>query len=224
MAFYLLVSIAMVLPGRTWPSVIAAITACVCGGIVANRLGVNSPQLLSSPIPLYLEFALGIVIAHVILDRPVPVASTIGLIVVFGIISVRPRRRVAMAGSRIGCPRVLAVLCAAWIDKRKLPLSGPGRLFARLGDASYSIYLVQVFVISIACKLLAVVAPRLPLDAAILLMSLVTLLIAYGVHLGIEKPVIRLFHRRDRLAAKSDGADMSGPHKCHVKPTFEPCS
>ena len=153
MAFYLLVSIAMVLPGRTWPSVIAAITACVCGGIIANRLGVNSPQLLFFTNPMYLEFALGIVIAHVILDRPVPVASTIGLIVVFGIILLSAtgdewRWRVLVSG----LPAGLAVLCAAWIDKRKLPLSGPGRLFARLGDASYSIYLVQVFVISIACK------------------------------------------------------------------------
>ena len=208
MAFYVLVSIAMMLPGRTWSSVIVAISASVCGGIIASQLGVNSPQLLFFTNPMYLEFALGIVAAHVVLGRKVPVVPTLGLAVVFAIVVLLApgdewRWRVLVSG----LPASLAVLCAALIDKRKLPLSGLGRLIARLGDASYSIYLVQVFVISIACKALVVVAPRLPADVAMILVSFATLLSAYAVHLGIEKPVMRLFHRRDRVAATTNQAD-----------------
>ena len=227
MAFYLLVSLAMVLPGRTWSSVITTIAAGVCGGIIANRLGVTSRQLFFFTNPMYLEFALGIVVAHIILARPVPVAAIIGLVVAFGMIFVSApwdewRWRVLIAG----LPASATVFCAAWIDRRKLPLSRPGRLFARLGDASYSIYLVQVFVISIACKALAVVAPRLPLDAAILVVSIATLLIAYGVHLGIEKPLTRLFHRQNRLAVKLDRAETigHGTPKTPSNGTLEPSS
>ena len=219
MAFYLLVSTAMVLPGRTWSSVIAAIAACVCGGIVANRFGINSPQLLFFTNPMYLEFALGIVIAHVILARTVPVAPTIVLVVAFGI--TLPSALGSEWCWRIlvsGLPAGLAVFGAAWIDRRKLPLSGPGRVCAKLGDASYSIYLVQVFVISIACKALAVVIPRLPLDAAILLVAFATILIGYGVHLGIEKPVMSFIHRRDRWASRPDRANEVGRGRLDAKP------
>ncbi len=203
MMFYLLVSFAMALSTRTWAWVIAAIATCVCGGIVADQLGVPSSRLLFFTNPMYLEFALGIIIAHFIVDRPLPVVAIISLIVAFGLIILSGpwdewRWRVLVAG----LPASIAVFCASWVDRRKLPLSRPGRLFARLGDASYSIYLVQAFVISIACKALAVATPRLPVDPAILIVSIATLLTAYGVHVGIEKPITRWIHRPNRLALK----------------------
>ena len=198
MAFYLLVTAAMALPVRTWPSVLATLAACVCLGIAADLIGVTGPVVRFFTNPMYLEFALGILIGHVTLARRVPAASSFGLVVVFVLLWSGPwdewRWRVLVAGLPASC----AVLLASWIDRRGMPLSRPGRLLARLGDASYSIYLVQVFAISIGCKALAHAAPRLPVDAAILIVSLATLLVAYAVHVGVEKPVTRWFHRRNR--------------------------
>ena len=151
--------------------------------------------------PMYVEFALGVLVAHVIMARPLPLRWTIALAAVIAIIAFdpwdEPKWRLLVAG--LPAALIGPLRCESMRDQRAKPLSFSNRLFARLGDASYSIYLMQVFVISIACKVLAAAVPRLPVDAAIVIVSLATLLVAYGVHLGVELPMTRWLHRRDRV-------------------------
>jgi hypothetical protein len=69
------------------------------------------------------------------------------------------------------------------------------KMLARLGDASYSIYLFQVFVISAVCKLVVKLFPPFPLDALIPILTLIAVLAGYLVYIFAEKPALDLCRR-----------------------------
>jgi len=101
------------------------------------------------------------------------------------------RNRVAIVGSGA----VLLVILAARTGRFR---AEPGRIraaLAMLGDAAYSIYLVQIFTISGACKLMKSLIPGMPLEAVVLGSTLVTLVVGYGSFILIERPLLALCRR-----------------------------
>jgi peptidoglycan/LPS O-acetylase OafA/YrhL len=69
------------------------------------------------------------------------------------------------------------------------------KMLARLGDASYSIYLFQVFVFSAVCKLVVKLFPSFPLDALIPILTVIAILVGYFVYIFAEKPALDLCRR-----------------------------
>jgi len=145
--------------------------------------------------PLLLEFVLGIAAARYALQNALPwrptlmTLATLALVALFAAAGMR--NRVAIVGSGA----VLLVILAARTGRFR---AEPGRIraaLAMLGDAAYSIYLVQIFTISGACKLMKSLIPGMPLEAVVLGSTLVTLVVGYGSFILIERPLLALCRR-----------------------------
>ena len=198
LAFYLVVATAMAASPRKWHWTISMLAILVTIGVGARWLGVISSHLSFLTDPMYLEFVFGIGVAHLIRGQRLPLipcafAAAACLLLAIQWPWYERTWRVVIAGM----PAALVVWYAAQLDRSAIPLSSVGRGCARLGDASYSIYLTQVFSISILCKIVQFSMPRLHVDVAILAVSVMSIVIAYAVHHLVERPITRALHARD---------------------------
>lgn len=94
-----------------------------------------------------------------------------------------------------GLPSTGLVAAAVYLDMQK---AYTGRLLKELGNASYSIYLVHVVTMSLACKLLARWAPHASGWLTVPLISLIGLAIGYATYRLLERPIMQLFSRLRR--------------------------
>jgi exopolysaccharide production protein ExoZ len=94
----------------------------------------------------------------------------------------------------VGLPASLLVLAAAVLSKVRQNPSLLEKVFGALGDASYSTYLVQVFVISASVKVLSK-AGALPIDVVVWVTTLVTIAAGYISYAWLERPLLRFFSR-----------------------------
>jgi exopolysaccharide production protein ExoZ len=94
-----------------------------------------------------------------------------------------------------GVPAACLVAAAAWASRRRVDPSWPERALARLGDASYSIYLAQVQTVSLASMSIAGLIPAIP--PLLLLMVTSGIVVALGLLLNIlvERPLLELCRR-----------------------------
>ena len=94
-----------------------------------------------------------------------------------------------------GIPSACLVTAAAFVSRKRLDPSWPERALARLGDASYSIYLAQVQTVSLASTAVATLIPSIP--SLLLLVVTSGIVVALGLLLNIvvERPLLR-FSRR----------------------------
>src|SRR5258708_4668277 len=118
----------------------------------------------------------------------------LGVIVGTGFVNGRTRWQIAVAAAcavaavllsdplnRVivsGIPAACMVAAAAWASRKRIDPSWPERALARLGDASYSIYLAQVQTVSLASTSIAGLLP------AISPIMLVAVTVAIVVALG----------------------------------------
>jgi exopolysaccharide production protein ExoZ len=198
MMFYLLTAIGVGLVRRpTVPVVGCLAVSVVLGRFTGAENGNAAAYFLCNPI--LIEFLFGILVARLLEGRRPWLSAVVVAMALATIPTTGWGERVWLAG----LPGAAFVLIAAVIDRCEVALSGLGSIFARLGDASYSIYLVQVFTIIAGCKALALVAPGLPLLAMTIAIAIVTIAIAYPLHLFVERPVLdtvrRLGDRTGRL-------------------------
>jgi exopolysaccharide production protein ExoZ len=94
----------------------------------------------------------------------------------------------------------------AWASRKRVDPSWPERALARLGDASYSIYLAQVETVSLASMAVASLFPAIP--PLLLLMVTSGIVVALGLALNIlvERPLLKFCRRlggpRPRIVTK----------------------
>jgi exopolysaccharide production protein ExoZ len=196
MLFYLAVS-ALLCFGR--PPAWDRLVVCFCGliliGLAGHPVTKGSAGAMAFDFftsPLLLEFVLGVVAARYALQGGLPWRPTLMAVATFAAVALfaaaEMRDRVAIVGSGAA---VLVVL-AARADRAT---AAPGRVrttLAALGDASYAIYLIQIFTVSAACKVLKALDPDLPFEAVALVSTAVTLAAGYGAFVLIERPLLRL--------------------------------
>ena len=198
-AFYLLATAAMALLSRSWSGVLVVFSALTVLGAVGRILHFSSPQTNFLSDPMYLEFAFGILAGHWVLRKPPPLVPSLLIAAALLVLILTPWTervwRLVYAGLLSG----LAVLLAALWDRSRPVRSVVLMFLARLGDSSYSIYLVQVFVISILCKVFHLAWPHAPRDAIIPLVAVATIAIAYGVSIFVEVPIGRWLKRTEGL-------------------------
>jgi exopolysaccharide production protein ExoZ len=121
-------------------------------------------------------------------DWPTAVAAACAMAVV---LVTEPANRVIISG----IPSACLVTAAAFVSRKRLNPSWLERALARLGDASYSIYLAQVQTVSLASTSIASLIPVIPS----LLLVIVTcgIVVALGLLLNIlaERPLLDLCRR-----------------------------
>jgi exopolysaccharide production protein ExoZ len=141
---------------------------------------------------MILEFVFGIIAASIFVNGkvgwPIAVAAACATIAVLG---ADPADRVVV----FGIPSACLVTAAAFVSRKRIDPSWPERALARLGDASYSIYLAQVQTVSLASAAIASLVPAIP---PLLLVTVTSgIVVALGLLLNIvaERPLLGFCRR-----------------------------
>jgi peptidoglycan/LPS O-acetylase OafA/YrhL len=199
MVFYLVFGLALLFARGVWIifGVLGTLTVLNICGLISGAH--NLFTFWSDPIVMYFlaGVAIGLLRARTRRGPSFAVASTATLAVL--------ALAVLLLGVFYGKPIVIAVVipvaavsavAVAALAREDFGTSKMRRLAARVGDASYSIYLTHTFVIAPAAKLVvAKLFPELPISVFTLLMIPTTAIVGYGVFRFVERPLIRAWTR-----------------------------
>jgi exopolysaccharide production protein ExoZ len=197
MYFYLAVALLMALTRDVWRNIVMIFSALpILGRIPATSATLGNYAFFVDP--MILEFVLGVIAASLFVNGrvnwPTAVAAACAIAVV---LVTEPANRVIVSG----IPSACLVTAAAFVSRKRLNPSWPELALARLGDASYSIYLAQVQTVSLASTSIASLVPVIPP----LLLVIVTcgIVVALGLLLNIlaERPLLDLCRRIGRRSA-----------------------
>lgn len=190
MFFYLCVATILLRQETAWNMLIVAFSLLVVLGCVLPVTN-NYYEFFTSP--LLLEFVFGIFISSVICkNRPANWVAFVVVCAICAILMAEPSNNSIVVG---GIPAAIIVFLAVYLDGKKVIPLGLEAALVVLGDASYSIYLVQAFTVSLICKLW--VRWMLPgtLDLLIAFIVIMTILAGYTVYVLVERPMLRFSHK-----------------------------
>jgi exopolysaccharide production protein ExoZ len=206
MFFYLLVGLFLFRKQITWNAILILFSLIVIAGRIKPVAAFFGHGIFLMD-PIILEFAFGIVAAQLFCRKKVALP---GLIAVgcasLAVLATEPMHRALF----IGLPSTLLVLGAAHLSQMRPAVSLIEAIAAKLGDASYSIYLIQVLTLPAVGKLAAQLWPTMPFDLFIALGSATTVAAAYGLYLFIEKPALD-FCRQLRTSARGERQAAAPP-------------
>ena len=191
MYFYLAVALLMALTRDVWRNIVMIFSALVILGRIPG-VDASLGNYAFFVDPMILEFVLGVIAASLFVNRkvswPISLAAACAVAAVF---VADPANRVIVSG----IPSACLVIAAAFVSRKRINPSWPELALARLGDASYSIYLAQVQTVSLASTAIANLVPVIPP----LLLVIVTsgIVVALGLLLNIlaERPLLNLCRR-----------------------------
>ncbi len=198
MFFYAACSLLLAQSRNPWQTVVIGFASLATLGSLLVLSGVTALPTLREFFldPLLLEFALGVELARVFRDRRFDVrsVSALGLAFVVTLVAYWDQ-----GGGRVvaaGLPAALLLAGAVALEKRGRSLF-PAFL-TRLGDASYSLYLVQVFTLSAFAKIGRFVLGDGNAEALVWLATLGTVAAGFVLHHVVEVPLGRMVSRRVR--------------------------
>jgi exopolysaccharide production protein ExoZ len=188
MYFYLAVALLMALTRDVWRNIVVIFSAlAILGQLpgVGTALG-NAAFFVD---PMILEFVLGVIVGGLFVNgrvgwpMPVTAACAIAALLVSD-----PLSRVIVSGVPAAC----LVAAAAWASRKRTGPSWPERALARLGDASYSIYLAQVQTVSLASTWIASLIPAIPPLLLLMVTSCIVVALGLALNILVERPLLRL--------------------------------
>lgn len=195
MYFYLTLALLMALTQNVWRTVVVAFCGLVMIGQIPGMASTLGHYTFFTD-PLILEFIFGVLV---------------GMLFVHGISGERHTRAMLLAATCTtaallvtdpanralvyGLPSAALVAAAAWISRLRTHASPLERACERLGDASFSIYLIQAPLVVFATQGVAAIFPQIHPLSLVALAS--TLVIAAGLALNIvlERPLLALCRR-----------------------------
>jgi exopolysaccharide production protein ExoZ len=190
MYFYLATALLMALTRNVWRNIVVMFSAiAIVGQLAGVATALGNYAFFADP--MILEFVLGVIVGYVFVNGrigwPMPVAAGCAIAAV---LVTDPTSRVIVSGAPAAC----LVIAAAWASRRRIDPSWLERALARLGDASYSIYLAQVETVSLAS---VAVASLFPIQPLLLLIVTSCIVVALGLALNIfvERPLLKLCRR-----------------------------
>src|SRR3954470_13961509 len=188
MYFYLAAALLMALTREVWRNIVVLFSAlAIFGQLPGVSAALGHYAFFTDP--MILEFVLGVIAGHLFvhrrIDRPMLIATGCALAAV---LAGDPFNRAIVAGIPAAC----LVAAAAFVSRKRAHPSWPERVLARLGDASYSIYLAQVETVSLAGIAGANLLPAIP--PLFLLSCPSSIVVALGLLLNIlvERPLLQL--------------------------------
>jgi exopolysaccharide production protein ExoZ len=206
MYFYLVTALLMALTRDVWRNIVMVFSALALAGRIP---GVDAAlgHYAFFVDPMILEFVLGVIVGHVFVNGRLgwPMAAAAAAAIA-ALLATDPVSRVIVSG----IPSAGLVAAAAFIGRRRTAPAWPELALARLGDASYSIYLAQVETVTLASRLIAAAVPAV--SPWLLLIFTCAIVVTLGLLLNIfvERPLLRLARhlggaRRSRLEAVAEG-------------------
>jgi exopolysaccharide production protein ExoZ len=119
---------------------------------------------------------------------PIPVAAACAIA---ALLVTDPANRVIVSG----VPSACLVAAAAFVSRKRIDPSWPELALARLGDASYSIYLAQVQTVSLASTSIAGLIPAIPSLLLIIVTSGIVVALGLLLNILVERPLLKLGRR-----------------------------
>lgn len=201
MYFYLAVALLMALTRNVWRNIVVIFSALAIVGQLPG-VGAALGNYAFFTDPMILEFVLGVIAGHLFVHQRIGWPMLLATAAAFAAVLVGdPFNRAIVAG----IPAVCLVTAAAFVSRTRISPSWPERALARLGDASYSIYLAQVETVALAGIAAAQVLPAIP--PLVLLAVTSCIVVALGLLLNtlVERPLLELCRglrsaRRNRVA------------------------
>jgi exopolysaccharide production protein ExoZ len=191
MYFYLATALLMALTRDVWRNIVVTFSAVAIVGQIPG-VGTALGNYAFFADPMILEFVLGVIVASVFVNGrigwPMPVAAACAIAAV--LVS-DPASRVIVSGVPAAC----LVAAAAWASRKRIDPSWPERALARLGDASYSIYLAQVETVSLASISVAGLFPAIPPLLLLMVTSCIVVALGLALNIVVERPLLRLCRR-----------------------------
>ena len=207
MYFYLATALLMALIREVWRNIVVTFSAFAMVGQIPG-VGAALGNAAFFVDPMILEFVLGVIVGHVFVHGRIgwPMAVAAGCAIAVLLVT-DPFSRVIVSG----VPSACLVAAAAWLSRKRIDPSWPERALARLGDASYSIYLAQVQTVSLASLFIAGLFPAIA--PMLLLVVTTSIVVALGLALNIlvERPLLKLCRRigaRQSLHARYHGQPL----------------
>jgi exopolysaccharide production protein ExoZ len=191
MYFYLTVALLMALTRDVWRNIVMIFSAIA---IVGRILGIDATlgNYAFFVDPMILEFVLGIIAASLFVNGrinwPISVAAACAIAAV---LVTEPANRVIVSG----IPSACLVTAAAFVSRRRINPSWLELALARLGDASYSIYLAQVQTVSLASTSIASLVPVVPSLSLVIVTSGVVVALGLLLNILAERPLLNLCRR-----------------------------
>src|SRR3954453_3726467 len=186
MYFYLAVALLMALTREVWRNIVIIFSALVTvGRLPGVEAALGNYSFFADP--MILEFVFGVIVGSLFVNGrigwPMGIAAACAIA---ALLMTDPAGRVIVSG----IPSACLVAAAAFVSRRRIDPSWPELAMARLGDASYSIYLAQVNSVSLASTSVAGLLPAIP---PLLLVIVTTgIVVALGLLLNIlvERPLL----------------------------------
>jgi exopolysaccharide production protein ExoZ len=199
MFFYLFVSLLLLRSEIIWDELIIIFSLFVSLHSLLSNVSNISNFLTNSII---LEFAFGVIVAKIFVGRPLSKLSIFALILSLLLIA---KDNYMDRAILFGIPSAVVVLIASYMSERTIIPPYVVNIFAKGGDASYSIYLLQGLFISGACKFIVKFMP-MSLDMLIVVVTTFTVAGGYLAYRFIEKPMSNIT-RRFRTIPKAFSED-----------------
>jgi peptidoglycan/LPS O-acetylase OafA/YrhL len=198
MFFYVTAAVLLLWRRDPWRELVIGFSALSAVGSALDLAQVTAHAHLREFFldPLLLEFALGVELARLFRSGRFDVRIMSALVLAFVVTLVA---RWDQGGGRVvvaGLPAALLLAGAVALEKHGKSLF-PAFL-TRLGDASYSLYLVQVFTLSMFAKLGRFVLGEGSTEALVLVATLGTVVAGFVLHHVVEVPLGRMVSRRGR--------------------------
>ena len=191
MYFYLTVTLLMALTRDVWRNIVMIFSAlAMVGRIPGVEAGLGNYAFFADP--MILEFVLGVIAGSVFVNGrvgwPMQIAAA-GAIA--ALLVADPANRVIVSG----VPSACLVAAAAFVSRRRIDPSWPELALARLGDASYSIYLAQVNTVALASTSIAGLIPAIPPLLLVIVTSGIVVAAGLALNILVERPLLRLSRR-----------------------------
>lgn len=188
MFFYLAAAFMLAFTEKPWRNLVILFSLLTIAGAAPDVTAAFGSYAFFTDA-LLLEFALGVVAGHLFMTRRLDGPMAVSVLLAVAVLLARdPASRALL----YGLPSAVLVLGAAVLSHRRPDASRLERALARLGDASYSIYLAQVQTVSLAARLIGAAFPTISPYALVLLVSGVVTLLGLALNIAIEKPLLRL--------------------------------
>ncbi len=199
MFFYAVAALLLAKSRNPWQALVVGFASLAALGSALVLSGVTALPTLREFFldPLLLEFALGVEVARVFRSGRFDVRSASALCLAFAVTLVAYWEK---GGGRVvvaGLPAALVLAGAVTLEKRGKSLF-PAFL-TRLGDASYSLYLAQVFTLSAFAKLGLFVLGEGRAESLVWLATLGSVAAGFVLHHFVEVPLGRMVSRRMRF-------------------------
>lgn len=175
MLFYSFVAVSLFIWRRPWPSVCTLISGLIVLGALTSPDSAWGKFISAS---MMLEFLMGILVGQALIGKRIGVVEACSVTIAALTVLLADESHRALI---VGIPATVLLIIAVKASSYRLP-----KWVLEVGDASYSIYLVQVFTISACSKGFQRLLPSLDPDLCIVVTTLITIIVGMASYSFVE--------------------------------------